>query len=237
MGGYPDHALLALLLGPDLRVDWLRDFVGGLSAACLRYSLQLVGGDISALPPGQFSAVLSVTGHLEHAPLLRRGAQVGDAIFVTGQLGGSIEGHHYQFVPRLAEGQWLARSGLVSSCMDLTDGLAKDLPALLPRGSAAKLDLDRIPLSPSAQAAAGRTGQSALDHAFGDGEDYELLFTLKASADARAFAASWEAAFPQTPLSQIATITQGREGHSFIDAATGEAMFFHGGFKQWKTDA
>ena len=88
------------------------------------------------MPNGQFTAVLSLTGYSEKAPLLRKGAQAGDALYVTGTLGGSLLKKHYNFKPRLPEGQWLAQSMACSALMDITDGLAKDLRELIPDGCA-----------------------------------------------------------------------------------------------------
>ena len=147
MGGYPGPALLNLFCSPDLRIDWIKAFIEGIQETCRTYCISIVGGDISTLPTGQFTAALSLTGHLEGPPLLRDGAQAGDAIYVTGTLGGSIYRKHHSFEPRLAEGQWLARSNDCSAMMDITDGLAKDLKALIPRGCAALVDLASLPLA------------------------------------------------------------------------------------------
>ena len=63
--------------------------------------------------------------------------------------------------------------------MDITDGLAKDLRELIPDGCAAHLELGKIPLSDAAHQCANKSGQSAMEHAFCDGEDYELLLAVK----------------------------------------------------------
>lgn len=231
MGGQPDHALLTLLCGGDLRIDWLRAFIEGIRSTCEIYKVALVGGDVSSLPDGQFISSMSLTGHLEYPPLLRSGAREGDALYVTGSLGGSLRQKHHSFEPRLAEGQWLAACGRCSALMDLTDGLAKDLRELIPKGCAAYLDLDDVPLSEDAHRIAAETGRPPMAHAFCDGEDHELLFALKGNADLDAFERDWAARFPQTPLSRIGRIGQAEGDAPYLNAATGAALAWTKGFE------
>lgn len=231
MGGQPGHALLSLLCGADLRIDWLQGFIEGMRRRCAQHRVALVGGDVSGLPNGQFSAVLCLTGHLLHAPLLRSGAQRGDRIYVTGGLGGSLSNKHHSFEPRLPEGLWLAQSGQCSALMDLTDGLGKDLRELIPEGCAAYLDLDRIPVSDDARRLAEESERMPMEHAFCDGEDYELLFTVKGSTDLGAFESAWAAQFPQTRLSRIGRIGEATGDAPYLDAATGAALPWTKGFE------
>lgn len=231
MGGSPDHALLSLLCGADVRSDWLQAFIGGIRQSCEQHQVALVGGDVSGLPDGQFSAVLYLSGHLPHALLLRSGTEAGDRIYVTGRLGGSLSGKHHNFEPRLAEGRWLAQSGLCTALMDLTDGLAKDLRELTPQGCAAYLDLERIPVSEDARRLAEDTGRSPMEHAFCDGEDYELLFTVKGSTDLDAFESAWAGQFPTTSLSRIGRINATAGEAAYLDATTKEALPWTKGFE------
>lgn len=231
MGGRPGQALLTLLCGGDLEIEWLEAFIHGIRETCLKYNLPIVGGDISALPDGQFSSVLSLTGYLEHAPLLRSGAEAGDALYITGTLGGSLLQKHYSFEPRLAEGQWLAQSDQCSAMMDVTDGLAKDLSELIPAGCAAYLELDAIPLSKDTHQTAAESGRSTLEHAFCDGEDYELLFTIKSSTDLAEFETRWHEQFPSTGLTRIGTLQKSAGDAPYLNAATKEALPWVKGFE------
>jgi thiamine-monophosphate kinase len=135
--------------------------------------------------------------------LLRTGARSGDWIYVTGTLGGSLLGRHWRFNPRLPEGEWLARRREVRAMMDLSDGLAKDLPALTPVGATPAIDGNAIPVSRAAHALAHRTGQTPLFHALSDGEDYELVFGANGRADRSAFERAWQRKFPATLLTCI----------------------------------
>jgi len=202
MGGRPTAAVLALTLDARVSLKWLEQFYRGLAACARRYRVPIVGGDI-AQADGVVAASLTLLGeaaawrvgaHAKTATrlLTRRGARAGDWIYVTGTLGHSLRsGHHHKFSPRLAEGAWLARQRDVRAMMDVSDGLAKDLHALTPRGAAPALNAAAIP----------RRAGATLAAALGDGEDYELAFVLAARADRPAFARAWRRGFPRTRLS------------------------------------
>ncbi len=206
MGGHPLAGVLALTFGGNLSLAWLERFYAGLVAACQSVGLSLVGGDLAEGNDSTFAAHLTLLGTPPARPLARLGSQTGDHLFVTGHLGGSLLGHHLNFSARLAEGAWLASHPQVHCAIDVTDGLAKDLPALLGGDQLAWLDLDQIPVSEAAQRFAPQSGKTALHHALCDGEDYELLFSLDRSADPQAFERQFSAAFPQTPLARLGSI-------------------------------
>lgn len=194
MGGRPTAAVLALTLDRRTRLDWLEAFYRGLAACARRYRVPIVGGDI-AQADGIVAASLTLLGAATSRRVPnRRGAKSGDWIHVTGALGGSLRlGHHHRFTPRLAEGAWLAARPELRAMMDVSDGLAKDLHALTPRGAAPALNASALPLRPGADVRAALT----------DGEDYELVFALAARTDRDAFARAWTRAFPRTRLSCI----------------------------------
>ncbi len=206
-GARPSDALLALTLGPDVDAEWLRDFAFGAGRAAARAGLRIVGGDVSRGPAGVFVATLSAQGHA-HRVLSRRGAKAGDVLFVTGALGGSAYGRHLDFTPRLAEGEWLCGRGETTSCTDVSDGLAKDLPGMLGGGLDAKVDPARIPVSDAATLLSKGDGKPALEHALQDGEDHELAFAVSA-AGADALETDFRKAFPSTPLSRIGVAVRG----------------------------
>lgn len=233
MGGTPGPAVLALLCGPDVSIKWIEKFFTGVRVQCERHGVQLVGGDVSSLPPGSFSAVLTLTGSAT-TPKLRHSAQLGDHIYVTGTLGGSILKKHYAFEPLLAQGRWLAAQPNCRAMMDLTDGLAKDLKSILNKDSSAELDLDTIPISAAATACAQSSGRTTLDHAFCDGEDYELLFTLDADTDLQTFQNDWAEHFPDLELSRIGRIIEASPKGPFIDNKTNTALPWTHGFEHLK---
>lgn len=222
MGGEPTQALLVLMLPANLSINWLMQFIKGIKAVCLDYAIVLCGGDITEVPANFFAAYITLLGKATR-PVLRTGGRVGDIVAVTGSLGGSINGKHLNFTPRINEGAWLAQQPEVRAMMDLTDGLAKDLPALLPEGAAVKMNTEAILLSPEA---------SSWQQAFSDGEDYELLFVLDAAANWSEFKKEWESHFT-LPITVIGTIVAADPAMKspFIDAATGKELEVPGGYE------
>jgi thiamine-monophosphate kinase len=202
MGAQPTAAVIALALSADTRARWLEQFYRGLAAEARHFNVKIVGGDIAQLE-SSFVATLTLFGHASKNRILtRRGAKIGDAIYVSGQLGGSLLGHHLSFTPRLAEGAWLADQSAVRCLMDLSDGLAKDLRALTPARARAALDTRALPISTAAKRRAQATGLPALTHALSDGEDYELVFAVDGKGPLEKFEAAWRKRF-RTRLTRI----------------------------------
>jgi thiamine-monophosphate kinase len=193
MGGRPRAAVVALALDGRVSQAWLAEFYRGIALESRRHRVPVVGGDVARLP-GSFVATLALTGEATGRVLTRKGSRVGDWIYVTGLLGRSVPTrHHYRFRPRLAEGAWLAGRKEVRSMMDVSDGLAKDLHSLDPPGAAPALTPAKIP----------RRSRATLREALGDGEDYELAFSVAFRADCTALEKAWGRAFPRTPLTRI----------------------------------
>ncbi len=202
MGGRPGAAVISLALAPDTRLDWLQEFYLGLAACARRHRVKIVGGDITQAPANFFGAFLTLYGEATARRIVSRaGSRAGDRIFVTGELGGSLLGHHHAFTPRLAEGAWLARRAEVRAMMDVSDGLAQDLGALTPAGLAPALDAAAVPVSAAARRMARRTRRSPLAHALGDGEDYELLVVVRGPTGK--FARDWRKRFPRVRLTDL----------------------------------
>ncbi|HVT72728.1 MAG TPA: thiamine-phosphate kinase [Lacunisphaera sp.] len=215
MGGRPVAAVVSLALAPDTSLAWLELFYRGLAACARRFGVRIVGGDVTQAPAGFFGAFLTLHGSAAAGRVVTRaGARRGDRILVTGPLGGSRLGHHHRFTPRLAEGAWLARRPEVVAMMDISDGLAKDLADLTPAGLVPSLSAAAIPVSPAARQAARRSGRSPLDHALGDGEDYELLVVVR--GDPRRLTSSWHRRFGGPGLCVIGNFV--RAGERPVDA-------------------
>jgi len=197
MGGLPTAAVLALTLDPRTSLRWLSGFYRALADCARHYAVPIVGGDITASTvPGHLSASLTLLGNPASGSriLTRRGAQAGDSIYVTGELGNTLgTGHHYRFTPRLAEGAWLARQRAVRSMIDISDGLAKDLKSLQTPGLEAEILAEVLPLRRGADLRSALCG----------GEDYELIFTLAANARRNDFERRWRDAFPKTSLTRL----------------------------------
>jgi thiamine-monophosphate kinase len=209
MGGTPSHAVITLGLPEPPPVEFLEGIYEGLSRLAARHHVALVGGETVRNPERIFLSI-ALLGKVERARcVLRRGAKAGDALFVTGRLGGSLSGHHLEFEPRLAEARWLTEHFSVHAMIDLSDGLASDLRHLLRASQVGAEVLARaIPISRAARLSAKATGaaKTPLLAALTDGEDFELLFSM-ASRDAVRLLDAWKSAFPETPLSCIGKVT------------------------------
>jgi thiamine-monophosphate kinase len=203
MGGRAEYAVIALLLSSTTRLEWIHEFYEGIREDCAYFNLKVIGGDISECSLGSFSASMTIVGKATR-PLIRKGAKPGDLIFVTGELGGSISGKHIHFMPRLDEGEWLANRPEVVAMLDITDGLSKDLPELIPAKCAAYLNIDDLPISKAAYEQAKTSKESACTHALNDGEDYELLFAVNKDTPIKPFIKEWKKVF-KTPLQHIGT--------------------------------
>jgi thiamine-monophosphate kinase len=220
MGGRPIAAVIALALAPETSLTWLRDFYLGLAAAARKYGVQIVGGDVTQAPAGFFGAFLTLHGESGGRLITRKGARAGDHIYVTGRLGGSLLGGQFRFIPRLAEGAWLARRPEVVAMMDVSDGIANDLGSLTTAGLTPALRAASVPVSAAARRMARRSGSTPLAHALGDGEDYELLVIVRARTDRRKFEREWRRRFPQLPLSHLGDfVAAGRRPAGAVDLA------------------
>lgn len=196
MGGKPGELLVTVALNPETPVTWACELYEGMKACLATHGGVIVGGETTSLPKGA-PIMISVAGRgtvARSQVVTRSGGRPGDGIFVTGTLGGSIRGKHLDFTPRLAEADWLTQHFEINAMMDLSDGLAKDLPRLA-RMSGCGFEINRklLPLSEGV----------SVEEALGDGEDYELLFT---SADE--IEGTWGTTFPDLPLTKIGEFTQ-----------------------------
>lgn len=176
MGGVPQHAVVTLGVKPRVPVEFYEELYRGIRKAAEPFGVTVVGGDTVASPRALFVDV-ALTGWVEKKNCkLRCGARVGDAILVTGTLGGSFCGKHLNFTPRIREARTLVTHFPVHAMMDISDGLAGDLRHILKQSRVgARLHLNSIPVSTHVHA---KRFEEKIKRALCDGEDYELLFTL-----------------------------------------------------------
>jgi thiamine-monophosphate kinase len=192
MGGEPLWALIDLVAPGRTPVERIERIYRGAARLARRHGLAIVGGDTSRGTTLELH-VFAVGRVPRGRALLRSGARPGDVLCVTGLLGGSLAGRHLTFAPRVQEGQWLLKNRWATALMDVSDGLAADVPRLAASsGVGVVLEAGRIPVSAAARRAGG--GRSPLEHALGDGEDFELLFTVRADR-VDEFEKSWKRQF------------------------------------------
>jgi thiamine-monophosphate kinase len=209
MAGRPIAALVTMALPSQFDPAFLQRIYAGMNRLAEQHGVAIVGGETTTNPERLLISVCLLGDVAADKCILRSGAKNGDALFVTGELGGSLAGRHLEFEPRLAEARWLAGHFAIHAMIDLSDGLAGDLRHVLQRGNVGAEVLARaIPISRAArlQAKAESSAKTPLLAALSDGEDFELLFTV-AGRDAVPLLDAWKKQFPKTRLSCIGKIT------------------------------
>jgi thiamine-monophosphate kinase len=192
MGGEPLWGLIDLVAPASVPVKRIEGIYRGLATLARRQGVAIVGGDTSRGKTLELH-VFAVGRIPRGRAVLRSGGRPGDVLYVTGSLGGSGQGRHLRFEPRLAEGQWLAAGKWATAMMDVSDGLATDLSRLIAAsGMGAVIEAARIPISAAAKRLKDR--RTPLEHALSDGEDFELLFTVS-PRKAAAFETAWRQQF------------------------------------------
>lgn len=206
MGGRPERFLVTLALPPETALAWTENLYRGIGDCLQAFGAVLAGGETSRVPQNS-AAVISIaaTGSVRREHLvLRSAAKPGHALLVTGTLGGSFAGKHLHFTPRIREANWLVSYFKPTAMMDLSDGLAKDLPRLA-EASGCGFTLDR--------AALPLTAACTMEQALGDGEDFELLLAIE-PARLPALLSAWSAEFPELRLTVIGRLVESGQGET-----------------------
>lgn len=204
MGGVPRWAFLSLAIPENVGDTCLMSFMQGFKEASDRYGVKLLGGD-TCRAKGLMTVSITIMGTCKAGCSVKRsGARAGDKICVSGTLGNSAAGlsllqegqrktpgekrlikGHLEPVARVELGQALSAMPGVGALMDLSDGLAADLPHILEASGpslGAVIDVAKIPLSKDLRAVCAEHGWDVLSPALEGGEDYELLFTCRPDA-------------------------------------------------------
>jgi thiamine-monophosphate kinase len=205
MGGLPRYALVAATLPRSLLKGRALAIHQGILKAAKDFGIMVVGGDTSH-HSGGIHLTVTILGEVHPRHLLTRsGARPGDVVCVTGSLGGSIYGKHLAFTPRMEEARFLARSRFKpTSMIDLSDGLASDLMRLAEQsGVGFEVHAESIPISTEI-ARRHQRFDDRVRHALADGEDYELLFTVK-PGDFSQLQKSWKRRF-KLPVTMIGRV-------------------------------
>ena len=207
MGGVPRFCLLSLAVGRRADRRWIDRFFDGLLRLARLSGAPLAGGDLAHA--ARTACDIVVCGAVPRGGALRRdGARAGDAIYVSGRLGGSALGletrtgkawlRHLRPQPRLALGVFLRESIGASAAMDLSDGISLDLRRLA-LASGLEAAIEAPPRFPGA----------SLEQALHGGEDYELLFTVRPRVEV-------PARFESVPLTRIGVMRRGQAGAVYL---------------------
>ncbi|MFP6641083.1 MAG: thiamine-phosphate kinase [Myxococcota bacterium] len=219
MGARPVGFVLALSAPASLTVTRFDGLISGLLAEARDHGCPLVGGNLSSAR----QTVLSITvfGAVPRGVALRRDAlRPGDRLYVTGTLGGAAlalarserAGSRMRGCPvaRLEAGRALLRLQGHGACIDLSDGLVPDLERLL-RASrvGAELRPDCVPVPRGFSSACGRLGLDPRRLSLAGGEDYELLFSVRARTATRLSPRALSGRLG-VPVSEIGQVTSGK---------------------------
>jgi thiamine-monophosphate kinase len=201
MGGFPLRAVVSLCAPSDIEDADVVELYRGMLDVCRRYGAEVVGGDTVGSPSGLVVSI-ALTGAVNRDHVVTRsGAVIGDAVVVTGALGGSEAGlramvrgledegrvpearrRHNAPVPRVAEAQALIEVATPHAMIDISDGLSSDVWHIAEEsGVGIRLEADSIPLAPCAVDVSERFGVDPLDLALASGEEFELVVTMPRS--------------------------------------------------------
>jgi len=243
MGATPLAYTLITSLPREIDEAWLARFAGGLAEDQRRFGLHLIGGD-SVSTQGPVTVSITAFGLVAAGRALKRkGAAVGDSVFVTGTIGDALLGLHLALgnpipttdadrawllerlrrpVPRVALAHDLI--GLASAAIDVSDGLVADFSHLCAAsGVAGLLGIDRLPLSPAASAVVQQRPEM-LPVLLAGGDDYELLFTAPPEHAPALVALGVRHGVPITEVGSVNAAASGGTGNITVFDATGRPV-------------
>lgn len=211
MGATPTFILLSVSIPKHIQAEWVEDFISGVEEILSEYKTILIGGDTVQGPT--LSISITAIGNMDGvSPIFRSGAKVGDDIYVSGQLGSSalglellksanLEGvltsdqkhpfiqAHLNPTPQIVMGRSLAKSGLIHSMQDISDGISTDLAHICGESKVgAYLLEEKLPMHDNLATVSSTIGKDYLQLMLSGGEDYQLIFTASASNDMKILA-------------------------------------------------
>ena len=177
MAGSPLVAVISVALSRNRDMDFARELHHGLLELADEFGVALAGGDTNIWDGPLVLSVTLLGETTDKGPVLRSGARVGDWIMTTGSFGGSLSGKHVSFQPRVTEALQLHDTVTLHAMIDVSDGLAADLHHILDESNVgAVLYEEAIPIADASKQI--HDEKTFLEHALGDGEDFELLFSV-----------------------------------------------------------
>jgi len=190
--------VLSLFIREGIKKSEINELYKSVKETAKKYWVNIVGGDI--VKAEELAIVFTIVGEIDKSNItLRSGAQVGDIIFVTGNLGGAYTGRlvlergleinafgfqdiakkHLRPEARVDESQKLIKNLKINSMIDISDGLSTDLLHIAEESRVSvQIEASRIPISEETKRAASLFKLGPIETALRSGEEYELLFTV-----------------------------------------------------------
>jgi thiamine-monophosphate kinase len=236
MGGRPLYALVSLGLPPDLEVDDYDTLFEGMRDELKEYQAFIIGGNLAQT---EKNLVIDITLVGEVHPfhfVERKGAEISDQIYLTGEVGtsaagftilqkygsnypegfGSLVEKHRQPQPRITVGQKLSQRQLVSAMIDVSDGIASDLYHICQKSQVgAEIMFAQLPFPEKLSEVSKLCHVSVQDLILHSGEDYELLFTVKSTVSEQELKTMGQEC--EVPFTHIGKIVEQNQGLSLID--------------------
>jgi thiamine-monophosphate kinase len=183
MAGLPTVAVVSVGLPRRGGLALGQEIDSGLREMAAHFDVAIVGGDTNSWDGPLVISVTLLGEPTGDGPVTRRGARPGDWLVATGAFGGSILGKHLDFMPRVREAALLHGLADLHAMIDVSDGLAGDVQHLCQESRCgAVLWAEKVPIAAAAKQL--HDERSPLEHALGDGEDFELVFATS-PADAQ----------------------------------------------------
>jgi thiamine-monophosphate kinase len=207
MAGEPVAAVVGLVLPRQGGLELAKGIYDGMLPLAGKFQTAIAGGDTNSWDGPLVVSITLIGRTTSHGPLQRNGARPGDKILVTGSFGGSILGRHFSFTPRVREAIKLHDRYQVHAAIDCSDGLSLDVSRLAEASRcSATIDVEQVPIAAEAHELSQRDGASALEHALGDGEDFELILAVP-PRDAEEMLADQPLNVPLTCIGEFGTGT------------------------------
>lgn len=244
MGAEPVAFVLSLALPKDLPLEDLENCYHGIRECCRKYSVNLLGGDMTASLGGVILTGTVVGIVPSDRAVKRSGAQVGDVVFVTETVGDSAAGlaailhqcdtdfpgltkRHRRPEAQIQLGKMLREAG-VTSLNDVSDGLSQELNEIAAASKVIiNLDKDKIPLSEETIRLGKRLGTDPLNWAFTGGEDYELAGTMSRK--------NWEKIKGSLLVTEIGIVCDKGSGQVFIKSKNETVLMIPKGYDHFRT--
>ncbi len=244
MGAEPVALVLSLALPKDLPLEDLENCYHGIRECCRKYSVNLLGGDMTASLGGVILTGTVVGIVPSDRAVKRSGAQVGDVVFVTETVGDSAAGlaailhqcdtdfpgltkRHRRPEAQIQLGKILREAG-ATSLNDISDGLSQELNEIAAASRVIiNLDKDKIPLSEETIRLGKRLGTDSLNWAFTGGEDYELAGTISPK--------NWGKIKGSYPVTEIGIVCDKGSGQVFIKSKNETVLMIPKGYDHFRT--